>query len=206
MATLNPSHPPAAVSVSARWALGVGVAVFVGLVAAVLTALDLGGQVVLWENAHWTVFYGLGFAIAFRGFRASSGPERRIRGALATVSLFWAVSQAAWLAQSAFAIVIFPLPSDLVTFAALVPAVVALDLAVRQAVDRRERLGLYLDCAITFLAIATVVTLVFGHLVSGHAPLAGTLLLSFPIACLSIAGAGLIAALATHASPRHGGL
>jgi diguanylate cyclase (GGDEF)-like protein/PAS domain S-box-containing protein len=206
MATLNPSIPPAAVPVSARWAIGVGLAVVLGIGAAVLTAVDLGGQVVLWENAHWTVFYGLGFAVAFRGFRSSSGPERRIRAALATVSLFWLVAQVAWLVQSVLGIVFFPLPSDLVTFAALVPAVVALDLAVRQAVDRRERLGLYLDCAITFLAIATVVTLVFGKLVSGHDPLAGTLLLSFPIACLSIAGAGFIAALATRASPRQGGL
>ena len=206
MATFNPSVPPAAVSASARWATLVVLAVVLGLGAAILTAVDLGGQVVLWENAHWTVFYGLGFALALRGFRSSTGPERRIRGALATVSLFWLVSQGLWLIQSAFRLAIFPLPSDLVTFAAMVPAVVALDLAVRQAVDRRERLGLYLDCAITFLAIATVVTLVFGHLVSGHDPLAGTLLLSFPIACLSIAGAGLIAALATRASPRHGGL
>jgi diguanylate cyclase (GGDEF)-like protein/PAS domain S-box-containing protein len=206
MATLNPSLPPAAVPVSARWALGIGAAVAVGLGAALLTALDLGGQVVLWENTHWTVFYGLGFAIAFRGFRASSGPERRIRAALATVSLFWLLAQVTWLVQSALGVVVFPVPSDLMTFAALVPAVVAMDLAVRQAVDRRARLGLYLDCAILFLAIATVVTLAFGHLASGQAPLAGALLLSFPIACLSIAGAGFIAALATRASPRQGGL
>jgi diguanylate cyclase (GGDEF)-like protein/PAS domain S-box-containing protein len=206
MATLNPSRPPAAVPVSARWAIGLGLAVVLGAGAAVLTAVDLGGQVVLWENAHWTVFYGLGFAFAFRGFRTSSGPERRIRAALATVSLFWLAAQVAWLVQSALGVVVFPLPSDLMTFAALVPAVIALDLAVRQAVDRRERLGLYLDCAITFLAIATVVTLVFGNLVRSLDALGGTLLLSFPIACLSIAGAGLIAALATRASPRHGGL
>ena len=206
MATLNPSLPPAAVPRMTRWTIGIGVAVALGLGAALLTAIDLGGQVVLWENAHWTVFYGLGFAIAFRGFRTSSGPERRIRAALAAVSLFWLAAQVAWLIQSALGVVLFPLPSDLVTFAALVPAVIALDLAVRHAVDRRERLGLYLDCAITFLAIATVVTLVFGYLVTGHDVVAGALLLSFPIACLSIAGAGLIAALATRARPRDGGL
>jgi diguanylate cyclase (GGDEF)-like protein/PAS domain S-box-containing protein len=206
MATLNPSLPPTAVRVSARWAIGLGVAAVLGVGAAVFTAIDLGGQVVLWENAHWTVFYAMGFAVAFRGFRTSSGPERRVRKALATVSLFWLAAQVAWLAQSSLGIVVFPLPSDLVTFAALVPAVVALDLAVRLAVDRRERLGLYLDCAITFLAIATGVTLAFGYLVTGHDVLAGALVLSFPIACLSIAGAGLIAALATRASARDGGL
>jgi diguanylate cyclase (GGDEF)-like protein/PAS domain S-box-containing protein len=206
MATLNPSIPPAAAPVTARWALGIGSAVALGIGAIVLTAVDLGGQAVLWENAHWTVFYGVGFALAFRGFRTSSGPERRIRAALATVSLVWLGAQVAWVIQSALGIFVVPSPSDFLTFAAMVPAVVALDLAVRHAVDRRERLGLYLDCAVTFLAIATVVTLLFGHLIARQDLLAGALLLSFPIACLSVAGAGLIAALATRARPRNGGL
>ncbi len=206
MATLNPSVPPAAVPVTARWTLGIGFAVALGIGAIVLTAIDLGGQAMLWENAHWTVFYGVGFALAFRGFRTSSGLERRIRAALATVSLVWLAAQVAWLIQSALGVVVVPSPSDFLTFAAMVPAVVALDLALRHAVDRRERLGLYLDCAVTFLAIATVVTLVFGHLIAGQDLLAGALLLSFPIACLSVAGAGLIAALATRARPINGGL
>ena len=47
--------------------------------------------------------------IAFRGFRTSSGPERRIRAALASVSLFWLVAQVAWLIQSALGLVVFPL-------------------------------------------------------------------------------------------------
>ena len=58
-----------------------------GLVAAAPDRRSISAdRSVLWENAHWTVFYGLGFAIAFRGFRTSSGPERRIRAALASVS------------------------------------------------------------------------------------------------------------------------
>ena len=206
MATLNPSAPPAAVPATGRWTLGIGLAVALGIGAVILTALDLGGQAALWENVHWTLFYGVGFALAFRGFRASSGPERRIRAALATVSLAWVAGQAAWLTQSALGISVIPSPADFLTFAAMVPAIVALDLAVRHAVDRRERLGLYLDCAVTFFAVATVVMLVFGHLIEGQDPLSGALLLSFPIACLSIAGAGLIAALATRARPRDGGL
>ena len=206
MATLNSSAPPAAVPVTARWTLAIGLAVGLGIGAIILTAVDLGGQAVLWENAHWTLFYGVGFALAFRGFRTSSGQERRIRAALATVSLAWVAGQAAWLTQSALGISVIPSPADFLTFAAMVPAVVALDLAVRHTVDRRERLGLYLDCAVTFFAIATVVTLVFGHLIKGQDLLAGALLLSFPIACLSVAGAGLIAALATRARPRDGGL
>ena len=148
----------------------------------------------------------MAFVLAFRGFRSSGGPERRIRAALATVSLAWLAGQVAWLIQSVVGLSVVPAPADLLTFAAMVAAVVAMDLAVRLAVDRRERLGLYLDAAITFLAVATVVTLAFGYLVSGDDVLGGAFLLSFPIACLSIAGAGLIAALATGARPRDGGL
>jgi diguanylate cyclase (GGDEF)-like protein/PAS domain S-box-containing protein len=206
MATLHLPVSPAAVPVTGRWKLGIGLAVGLGIGAVILTAVDLGGQAALWENAHWTLFYGVGFALAFRGFRTSSGPERRIRAALATVSLAWVAGQAAWLIQSALGIVVVPSPADFLTFAAMVPAIVALDLALRHAVDRRERLGMYLDCAVTFFAIATVVMLLFGHLIEGQDPLAGALLLSFPIACLSVAGAGLIAALATRERPRNGGL
>ncbi len=206
MATLNPSAPPAAVPRSTRWAFGIVVAVALGLGAALLTVVDLNGQAVLWENVHWTAFYAVGFALAFRGFRASVGLERRIRARLAAVSGIWLGAQIAWLTQGMLGVVVVPSPSDLLTFAVMVPAVLALDLAVRHAVDRRERLGLYLDCVITFLAIATVVTLLFGYLVTDHDFLAGALLLSFPITCLSISGAGLIAALATRARVRDGGL
>jgi diguanylate cyclase (GGDEF)-like protein/PAS domain S-box-containing protein len=206
MATLSPPLSPAGVPVPFRWAVAIGSAIALGIGLVVLTAADFGGQAVLWENAHWTVFYTVAFVLAFRGFRSSTGPERRIRAALAAVSLAWLAGQVAWLIQSALGLSVVPAPADLLTFAAIVAAVVAMDLAVRLEVDRRERLGLYLDAAITFLAVATVVTLVFGYLVSGHDVLGGAFLLSFPIACLSIAGAGLIAALATGARPRDGGL
>jgi len=206
MATLSPPLSPAGDPVRFRWAVAIAAAIALGLGLAILTAADFDGQAMLWENAHWTVFYAVAFALAFRGFRSSSGPERRIRAALATVSLVWLAAQVAWLIQSSLGLSVVPSPSDLLTFAAMVPAVVAMDLAVRVAVDRRERLGLYLDSAITFLAVATVVTLAFGYLVTGHDVLGGAFLLSFPIACLSIAGSGLIAALATGARPRQGGL
>jgi hypothetical protein len=99
MATLNPSLPPSVAPVSPRWTLGIGVAVALGIVLVVLTIFDVRGQAVLWENAHWTVFYAVGFALAFRGFRSSSGPERRIRAALATVSLFWLAGQVLWVLE-----------------------------------------------------------------------------------------------------------
>jgi diguanylate cyclase (GGDEF)-like protein/PAS domain S-box-containing protein len=206
MATLNPSVPPVAAPISARWAIGLGLALVLALGAAILTALDEGGQVVLWENAHWTLFYGVGLALGIHGVRAATGRERRVRAAIALASAIWLAGQLTWIVQSALGLVFAPSPSDVLSLAALLPTVVALDLAVRHVVARRERLGLYLDAAITFLAIASVVTLLFGHLVRSDTLVAEALLLSFPVACLSVAGAGLIAALATRARPRRGGL
>ena len=195
MATLNPPLPPTPVPVSARWALGIGLTLALGLVAVALTAVDQGGQAVLWENAHWTLFYAVGFAMAVYGVRTAIGPERRVRVAIALASAFWLAGQVVWLVQGLFISVGVPSPSDFVLLATIGPVVVALDLAVRQARDRRQRLGLYLDAAITFLATATVMTLLFGRLVMSYDVFAGAVLLSFPIAFLSLAGAGLIAAL-----------
>ena len=79
MATLSPPLSPAGVPVSFRWAVAIGSAIALGIGFAALTAADVGGQAMLWENAHWTVFYAMAFVLAFRGFRSSGGPERRIR-------------------------------------------------------------------------------------------------------------------------------
>ena len=108
----------------------------------------------------------MGFALAFRGLPClgrSRTPDPGQRSPRCPG--IWLGAQIAWLTQGVLGSrrAISVGPADV---RGLVPAVLALDLAVRHAVDRRERLGLYLDCVITFLAIATVVTLLFGYLVS----------------------------------------
>lgn len=133
MATLYPTGPPAGRPVPGRWALAMGLFAAVGLAAALLTAIDLGGRAALWENAHWTVFYGLGFVLAVYGVRTATKAERPVRVAIALTSALWLFAQFAWLFQSMLGIRIVPSPSDIVTFAAMVPAAVALDLAARWA-------------------------------------------------------------------------
>jgi diguanylate cyclase (GGDEF)-like protein/PAS domain S-box-containing protein len=206
MATLSPSLSPAGVPVSFRWVVAIGVTFVLAVAAAFLTALDQGGQAILWENLSWTLSYGVGLALAVYGVRTATGPERRVRAAIALASACWLAGQISWIVMGTFGVLVVPAPSDLISLASMIPAVAALDLAVRYALDRRDRLGLYLDAIITFLATAAVMTLLFGNVVMNHDFLSGVLLLSIPITCLSLAGAGLIAALATRARPRHGGL
>ena len=206
MATLNRPYLPTRLSVAGRPALGIALAMTLGVVAAVLTAVDIGGQAVLWENLHWTIFSGVGLALAIGAVRRSLGPERRVRTAICLATACWFAGQIVWDIQGTIGVAIVPAPSDFLFLATIGPAFLALDLAIRFVVSRRERLGLYIDGAITFLAIAAVMTLLFGSVATGHDRLTGAWLLSMPTLFLSLGGAGLIAALATGAKPRDGGL
>ncbi len=178
----------------------------VAVVAALLTALDLDGRAVLWENVHWTLFSGIALALAIHGARSTTGQEHGVRVAICIATTMWFAGQIVWDVQGMLGLVVVPAPSDFLFLATIFPAFGALDLAIRRGVDRRERLGLYLDSLITFLAIATVMTLLFGSLVTEHDAISGAMLLSLPISFLSLGGAGLIAALATRARPSQGGL
>src|SRR5260221_2864453 len=85
---------------------------FVGVLI-LLTALDVGGQVVLWENAHWTLAGVLATSLAALGARDSHGMERRVRGLTAVGTRFWLIGQLSWDLQTAQRVFSVPAPSDL---------------------------------------------------------------------------------------------
>lgn len=174
--------------------------------AALLAALDQPDRAAVWENVHWVLFYGVGLAIAIHGVRRATAAERPVRMAIALTVAFWVAGQVVWMTQMLLGFLIVPAPSDLVFLAAIIPAARALDLSIRHVVGQRERIGLYLDGAIAFLAIAAIMALLFGGVVIGDDAAAGAVLMTLPISYLSLAGAGLIAALATHARPQKGGV
>ena len=64
-----------------------------------LTALNAGGQVVLWENAHWTVAGLLATAVATSAAYRSTGLDRRLRTLLAVGAASWLIGQLCWIAQ-----------------------------------------------------------------------------------------------------------
>jgi diguanylate cyclase (GGDEF)-like protein/PAS domain S-box-containing protein len=170
-----------------------------------LTALDAGGYVVPFENAHWTLAGFLAFAIAFSAARRTRGRERRLRLLVALATGCWVLGQLSWDIQTAAGIYAVPAPSDLGYLLMLVPAVAAFGLAVKGRLPRVEELAVYLDAAAIFLAISAAILTVYGDLVARGMSLGDAVVVAYPILHLAMAGAGLVALLAIGSRMRLGG-
>ncbi|MDO8485328.1 MAG: EAL domain-containing protein [Candidatus Limnocylindrales bacterium] len=170
-----------------------------------LTASDAGGQVVLWENAHWTVAGLLAAAVAASAAHRSRGVERRLRGLVALGAASWAVGQLCWDLQTAMAYFSVPAPSDIGYLFLVVPVIVALALAVHGRTPRAEEYAVYLDATAIFLAITAVILAAYGDQLAGLGLLAAGVTVAYPILHLATAGAGLVSLLATRAAVRLSG-
>ena len=175
------------------------------LVLMLLTALGVGGQVVLWENAHWTLAGLLATALAGVAAGRSTGLERRLRGLVALGAASWAVGQLCWDVQTAFGFFSVPAPSDIGFLFLVVPVVVALVLAVRGRTRRAEEVAVYLDGAAIFLTITAAILAAYGDRLAGVGLLVAGVTMAYPVLHLATAGAGLVSLLATRATMRPGG-
>ena len=182
------------------------VALIVAAVLAVLAVADIGGLALLLENLQWTVSSLIAVAIAIRSLRTASAAERPVRVGIAAATVCWLSGQIAWDVQVASGWAVVPAPSDLLCFATLVPSIWALDRVVRSTVEGGTRLAVRLDDVVVLLATATVLTLAFNQSVMSSTLLTTVLLLGLPIGFFAVAGAALVAALASGADPRRGGL
>ena len=146
-----------------------------------LTAMNVGGHVVLWENAHWTVAGVLATWLAAIGARDSHGTERRIRGLIAAGAGFWLVGQFSWDIQTAQGFFSVPAPSDLGFLGLVVPIVLALVLAVHRRVPRAEELAAYLDSAAIFLAISAAILGAYGEQLASLGFVIAAVTVAYPI-------------------------
>ena len=188
--------PPA--GVSTRVVLTVGLPV-VGLFM-LLTALDAGGQIVVWENAHWTAAGLLAFALAAGGAIRSGGIERNLRALVAASTGIWVVGQFSWNTQVYLGPFDIPSLADVGYLGAMVPAVLALVLLVRGRLSRGEELAVYLDGAAMFLTISSLVA-AFADPMATSGWLMRTIVIAYPVLHLATAAAGLVALLAVRAEP-----
>lgn len=169
--------------------------------AAAFTALNLGGQAALWENAHWTLATGVMTLLGWLGWRSARGPTRRIRGLLTLGLLSYTIGQLLWDYQWALGLTAFPALSD-VFYLGLAPCfTLALILAVHSRLSRLEVLATYLDNTTIFIALTTAILAWYGPRVAAPDSLTTTVLIAYPVVFLANAGAGLSAALATRARP-----
>lgn len=127
-----------------------------------LTAMNVGGQVILWENAHWTAAAIVATLVSASSVRRSSGLEQRVRLLIAAGVAFWLIGQLAWNLETLTGDLPFPGPADLPWLLTAAPAILALVLVVRGRISRAEESAVYLDAAAIFLAITALILQAFG--------------------------------------------
>jgi diguanylate cyclase (GGDEF)-like protein/PAS domain S-box-containing protein len=171
----------------------------------VLTAVNAGGQVVLWENAHWTAAGLLATAVATSAAYRSSGPERRLRALIAVGAASWLIGQLCWIAQTLVGYFSVPAPSDAGFLFLAVPVIAAFLLSVHGRLAPAEEWSLYLDGTAVFLVITGAILAAYGEQLAGLGILTGGVTVAYPILHLATAGAGVVSLLATRASVRLSG-
>ena len=170
-----------------------------------LTAIDLGGHVVLWENAHWTAAGIVAFAYPASVAWRTTGAHRLVATLVAIGTGAWLIGQLLWDAQTVLGFYAFPAPSDAGYLLLALPVLVAFIMVIRGRLPQAEELSVYLDAVAIFLAITAVILAVYGGQVAGVGLLGASVAVTYPIIHLATAGAGLVALLALRASPRGGG-
>ena len=170
-----------------------------------LTALDAGGQVVLWENAHWTVAGLLATSVATSAAYRSTGPDRRLRSLVAIGAGSWLVGQLCWIAQTAFGFFSVPAPSDVGFLFLVVPIVAAFLFSVRGRLAPAEAWALYLDGAAVFIVITGAILAIYARELADLGLAVAALTVAYPILHLATAAAGVFSLLATRTAVRMSG-
>ena len=170
-----------------------------------LTALDVGGQIVLWENAHWTAAGGLAALYAVLVARKASGIDRRIAILVSFGTLAWFLGQLAWNVQTAFDYFNVPAPSDVGFLLVAPPIVAAFVITAFGRLAKAEEAAVYLDAMAIFLALTAIILAIYGDQVGTGETVGSAVAIAYPIIHLAAAAAGLVALLAARAAPRGGG-
>ena len=165
-----------------------------------LTAFDIGGLTIAWENAHWTAAGLLAFGLAALGATRSGGIERHLRALVAASAATWVLGQLAWNVQTFLGPFDIPSLADVGYLGAMLPAMLALVLLVRGRLSLGEELAVYLDAAAIFLTISALV-IAFAEPMTTTSTLMRSIVLAYPIFHLATAAAGLVALLAVRAEP-----
>lgn len=161
-----------------------------------MTAGDALGQAAVWENAHWTVSSLAAAVLAYLGYRRAAPDERTARAAIAAGLTIYLAGAVAWDLQVAAETLTVPAPSDVLFIGSTVPIGLAFVHRLHGRLTRTERIAFFLDVAMLVATISLVLWFAYGEtaLVLGD-PMAGVILLLYPIAFLTAAGTGAIAAL-----------
>jgi len=159
----------------------------------------------LWQNLHWnisaiTAFLAVVASIGATGWAGRTGRARRIQWLQLSAAVaigMWMLANIFWTVQVATNSRVIPSLPDFIAAAVLVPAAVGLVAYVRGRLSRAIEVAVYLDAAVVGTAVFTYLIIALAPAADVPGGIGGLLALAAPLAYLTMAGAGLVALLAT---------
>jgi signal transduction histidine kinase len=158
----------------------------------VLSVLNAGGLRALWDNVHWS-FTALAASIATAwSVRGTSGRVRSVRQAAAVAFALWLGANLTWAWLNVIGRATIPSVADLFIFAILVPGLLLFAATIRGRVTVAEEAAAYIDSALGFLLIATILILLNGEQAIALPTVSGVVALAYPTAFIGLGLAGLV--------------
>lgn len=172
------------------------------LVLFVMTATDAWGMAAVWENGHWSASIVGAFLLTYLGYRSARDEERAARRAIAAGMGLYLVGQVAWLVQVVFGVVTVPAVSDVFFLSSTVPITWGIAGAIRQRLSPAEHAAFKIDGATLVALVALAVFIAFGSdaLITAD-PLAGAILLLYPVVFIGAAAITALGALQLRVAP-----
>ncbi len=177
--------------------------VVVAVVLSAFTAVGVPPTSRLWANLNWTILCLAAVAIAAAGTTAAPPGDRSARLFFTIGLAVYGLGQLMWDAELILNVAREPAPSDIAYLGAALPFAAGLVAAARPT-EHARRLPLLLDVCVVSVSVVVVVLALFGRLAfdSATSDLHAVVLLSYPMLFLSVAGAGVVLAIASSAYPR----
>jgi hypothetical protein len=162
----------------------------------VLSLVDAGGLRVVWDNVHWSVSAVGAVLAAAWSIRSTAGRVRWIRVLGASALLIWMLATFAWAWLSLTGTVSVPSIADVCIVAMVVPGIGLLIASIHGRLSSAETRAVYLDSALCFLFVGSLLILMLGPKALSLPTGAGIAAMLYPTIFLGLAAGGLISLFA----------
>lgn len=157
-----------------------------------LSLANAGGLRIAWGNLHLSGTALVAAIATAWSVRGTEGRVRTVRFAGAIAFALWLAGTLVWTGLYAIGRATIPSVADIFIFAILVPGTILLAATIRGRVTIAEEAAVYLDSALGFLLIATILIVLDGAVVFALPTASGIVALAYPTAFIGLGVAGLI--------------
>ena len=158
----------------------------------VLSIVNAGGLRPVWDNLHWSLMAIAASVATAWSVRGTTGRVRTVRQAGAVAFALWLGANLTWAWLNAVGQATVPSVADLFIFAIPVPALLGLAATVRGRMTIYEQAAVFLDSALGFVLIATVLILMNGEVALGLPTAGGVMAMAYPTAFIGLGAAGIV--------------